>query len=77
MLTNSSRTDLTGVGGRRAGRFGDHPQASFTFSFYSSDEWQRNLADNRTIKQWYDTADGLDEKAFDNYDIALIDCPPN
>src|SRR5690606_11057457 len=29
------------------------PQASLTFSFYEADEWERSLADERTILQWY------------------------
>lgn len=32
------------------------PQASLTFSFFSHDEWYENLANKRTIKQWYDGA---------------------
>jgi chromosome partitioning protein len=30
------------------------PQASLTFSFYNSDEWFRDLAPERTIKNWFD-----------------------
>ena len=29
------------------------PQASLTFSFYQPDEWERDLADDRTILQWF------------------------
>jgi chromosome partitioning protein len=29
------------------------PQASLTFSFYKPDEWERDLADERTILQWF------------------------
>jgi len=29
------------------------PQASLTFSFYRATEWERQLADERTILQWY------------------------
>ncbi len=29
------------------------PQASLTFSFYSGPDWERQLADERTILQWY------------------------
>ena len=30
------------------------PQTNLTFSFFSIDDWHEHLADNRTIKQWYD-----------------------
>ena len=30
------------------------PQASLTFSFFSVEQWERNYADNRTIRNWYD-----------------------
>ena len=33
------------------------PQTSLTFSFYTTDEWKRGLAESHTIKQWYDTSD--------------------
>lgn len=33
------------------------PQTSLTFSFYSPEHWAKHLADDRTIRQWYDTAD--------------------
>ncbi|RKR87568.1 chromosome partitioning protein [Micromonospora pisi] len=29
------------------------PQASLTFSFFKPDEWERDLADERTILQWF------------------------
>ena len=29
------------------------PQASLTFSFYMPDEWEKSLADDRTLLQWY------------------------
>jgi chromosome partitioning protein len=29
------------------------PQASLTFSFYRADDWERTLADGRTILQWF------------------------
>jgi chromosome partitioning protein len=29
------------------------PQASLTFSFYAADEWEKSLADDKTILQWY------------------------
>ncbi|MDQ7908576.1 ParA family protein [Phytohabitans sp. ZYX-F-186] len=32
------------------------PQASLTFSFFRPEEWYENLANKRTIKQWYDSA---------------------
>ncbi len=31
------------------------PQASLTFSFYRADEWERELAPDRTILHWYDS----------------------
>ncbi|MGC4768695.1 ParA family protein [Micromonospora sp. DT44] len=36
------------------------PQASLTFSFYSAEDWERNLAYEKTILQWYGSllADG-------------------
>ena len=39
------------------------PQASLTFSFYRAQEWERELADERTILQWYGSvlADGPDD----------------
>src|SRR5262245_6694003 len=33
------------------------PQSSLTFSFYTTEEWHRTLAESRTIKQWYDSED--------------------
>ena len=30
------------------------PQASLTFSFFTVDEWERNYASNKTIRNWYD-----------------------
>lgn len=30
------------------------PQASLTFSFFPVEQWERNYADNRTIRNWYD-----------------------
>lgn len=30
------------------------PQASLTFSFITPDEWERDFADDRTIKTWFD-----------------------
>lgn len=30
------------------------PQASLTFSFYEPEYWKKNLADNKTIKSWYE-----------------------
>ena len=30
------------------------PQASLTFSFFTVDEWERNYANNKTIRNWYD-----------------------
>ena len=30
------------------------PQASLTFSFFTVDDWERNYADNKTIRNWYD-----------------------
>ncbi len=35
------------------------PQASLTFSFFSESSWSRNLAEHRTIKEWYETGDTL------------------
>ncbi len=32
------------------------PQASLTFSLYSPTDWDEQLAANRTIKRWYETA---------------------
>jgi chromosome partitioning protein len=39
------------------------PQASLTFSFYRAQDWERELADERTILQWYGSvlADGPDD----------------
>ncbi|WP_027343052.1 ParA family protein [Hamadaea tsunoensis] len=31
------------------------PQSSLTFTFYSADEWARDLAPSRTIRHWYDS----------------------
>ncbi|WP_328448660.1 ParA family protein [Amycolatopsis sp. NBC_00438] len=31
------------------------PQTNLTFSFFTVDDWQNRLKDNRTIKQWYDS----------------------
>ncbi|MFC3451301.1 ParA family protein [Amycolatopsis speibonae] len=31
------------------------PQTNLTFSFFSVDDWQENLKDDRTIKQWYES----------------------
>lgn len=31
------------------------PQASLTFSFFKPPEWKERLADDRTIKKWYDS----------------------
>jgi chromosome partitioning protein len=42
------------------------PQASLTFSLIAPDRWEEELADERTIKQWFDTADVGDEIAMDN-----------
>lgn len=122
------------------------PQASLTFSLVKPDFWQKQLAPNKTIKQWYDSlasgenlelsslihepaamkrstqgsggvlhlipshlglinvdlelatelggvnmkqaklnylrvhrrlSEGLLEPSFDDYDVILIDCPPN
>ena len=36
-------------------------QASLTFSFITPDDWQRNFADSRTIKKWFDSIDSGDE----------------
>lgn len=30
------------------------PQASLTFSFFPVEQWERNYADNHTIRNWYD-----------------------
>lgn len=30
------------------------PQASLTFSFFSVEEWERNYAEGKTIRNWYD-----------------------
>jgi chromosome partitioning protein len=30
------------------------PQTNLTFSFYSTEEWDKELRPNRTIKQWFD-----------------------
>ncbi len=32
-------------------------QASLTFSFITPDDWQTNYADNKTIKNWFDSSD--------------------
>ena len=30
------------------------PQASLTFSFLSVEDWERDYAENKTIRNWYD-----------------------
>jgi chromosome partitioning protein len=35
------------------------PQASLTFSFYRARDWERELADERTILQWFGTVLGV------------------
>ena len=42
------------------------PQASLTFSFVEPDYWERNLADAKSIKAWFDAV-------FDNRKLALTD----
>jgi chromosome partitioning protein len=37
------------------------PQASLTFSFIRPEDWETNLADERTIKRWFDTVGEGDE----------------
>ena len=32
-------------------------QASLTFSFITPDDWQTDFADNKTIKNWFDSFD--------------------
>ncbi len=32
-------------------------QASLTFSFITPDDWQKNFAENKTIKSWFDSID--------------------
>ncbi|XXG09601.1 ParA family protein [Micromonospora sp. SH-82] len=46
--------------GRRVLLIDLDPQASLTFSFYSAEDWERNLAYEKTILQWYGSvlADG-------------------
>jgi chromosome partitioning protein len=132
--------------GRRVLLIDLDPQASLTFSFYQPEEWEQQLADDRTILQWFGSvlstdpaaalqkyvltppvvneligrpgrldliashlslmdadldfaaelggsrfqhgsprylelhralADALADPAFEDYDLVLIDCPPN
>jgi chromosome partitioning protein len=41
--------------GRRVLLIDLDPQASLTFSFYRVDEWEKQLADERTVLQWFES----------------------
>ena len=51
-LTANLGAELAGRG-RRVLLIDLDPQASLTFSFYRAQDWERELADERTILQWY------------------------
>jgi chromosome partitioning protein len=49
--------------GRRVLLIDLDPQASLTFSFYQAEEWEQQLADDRTILQWFGSVLSTDPSA--------------
>ncbi|ABW10755.1 Cobyrinic acid ac-diamide synthase [Parafrankia sp. EAN1pec] len=52
-LTANIGTDIARWG-KRVLMIDLDPQASLTFSFYRPEEWRANLADDRTVKEWFE-----------------------
>ncbi len=49
------------------------PQASLTFSFFSVDEWERDYAESKTIRNWYDAYIDADQTLGLSSLIATLD----
>ncbi|OAA24677.1 chromosome partitioning protein [Frankia sp. EI5c] len=71
-LTANIGADIAGWG-KRVLMIDLDPQASLTFSFYRPDEWRANLADDRTIKEWFEAWRG---EAYVPHLSPFITAPP-